>query len=67
KKPGQDRGQPTVVYGHGRGRPLPERLAARFPAAAQAQPHGRVSPIVRSAQQALPTDPSKQGVVQPAA
>jgi hypothetical protein len=27
----------------------------------------RVSPIVRSAQQALPADPSKQGVVQPAA
>jgi hypothetical protein len=41
--------------------------AQLLPAAAQAQPHGRVSPIVRSAQQAPPADPSEQGVVQPAA
>jgi hypothetical protein len=42
-------------------RPQDARL---LPAAAQAQPHGRVSPIVRSAQQALPADPSEHGVAQ---
>jgi hypothetical protein len=41
--------------------------AQLLPAAAQARPHGRVSPIVRSAQQAPPADHSEQGVVQPAA